>query len=107
MPTRSILPNSAPHILLPMTGAHGTLQVTWHADLDSHVLWFGDSPIASHHNGYSCHLLAERILKVWAGERDVVHALEQHQYILRCGGMACSVESFLHIACLGQTTSET
>lgn len=76
--TRSILPNSSNVILVPM--ARG-LQICWHEELDSHVLYHGDKRIAGHHNGFSCHELAVRML---AG--DLKHTLAQFDYVTACGG---------------------
>lgn len=82
----SFLPNSAPHILQPLTGKHGTFLVKWIPELDSHALFFGGLCIATHHNGFSCHNLAQRLLDVWDGKREPEYALQQFDYILRCGG---------------------
>lgn len=94
----SILPSSEPRILQPMQGAHGTLQVRPLPELDTHGLFMGEQLLASHSNGFSCHNLAERILAAWEGKRDVEYALEQFDYILRCGGMGKSRESIEYIA---------
>lgn len=98
MTTRSFFPNSAPHILVPIKGAHGTLQVRWIEALDSHVLYFDASKIAAHHNGYSCFALARRIDAAWSGKGTAAHALEQYDHILRCGGMGASERAVAHIA---------
>jgi len=76
--TRSILPNSNSAILAPM--AYG-LQVRWHEELDSHVLYHGEQRVAGHHNGFSCHELAKRIL---SGNAE--RATAQFDYITACGG---------------------
>lgn len=76
--THSILPNSSAAILAPMPGG---LQTRWHDDLDSHVLYCGEKRIAGHHNGFSCHELAVRML---AG--DMKRTLAQFDYITACGG---------------------
>jgi hypothetical protein len=83
----SILPSSEPRILRPQVGAHGTLQVRPLPELDTHGLFLGESLLlAQHSNGYSCNVLAERILSAWRGERDVASAMEQFDFILACGG---------------------
>lgn len=74
----SILPNSSARILAPMPCG---LQVRWHEELDSHVLYQNERMIAAHHNGFSCHNLAERML---AGNLE--RALSQFDYITDCGG---------------------
>jgi len=94
MKTTSLLPNSAPHILLPMEGKGGTFQVVWWAEADTHALLFtkGDNTrlIATHHNGYSCHALAERIIS-----KDLESATTQLVFIRDCGGTAIlSLEQF-------------
>lgn len=59
----------------------GGLQVRWHDELDEHALYCGEQRIASHHNGFSCHNLAERML---AGNEE--RTLAQFDYITACGG---------------------
>ena len=78
MATRSILPNSSAQILQPMPGG---FQVAWGEDQDTHTLYRSGKALASHHNGFSCHNLAERILKGGAE-----HAVAQFDYIRDCGG---------------------
>lgn len=78
MATRSILPNSSAQILQPMSGG---FQVCWHEYLDTHTLYRSGKALASHHNGFSCHNLAERILK-----GDPERAVDQFDYIRDCGG---------------------
>lgn len=78
MRTRSILPNSDPEILKPMACG---FQVRWHDELDMHVLYHGEQRVAGHHNGYSCHELAKRILS-GSAER----AMAQFSFITACGG---------------------
>jgi hypothetical protein len=97
MNTRSILPNSSPDVLRAITGKHGTLCVKWVGELDSHVLYFNASPIASHHNGYSCRALADRIHAAWEGRASTDRAIEQAEYIQRCGGMG-NTDAVRHIA---------
>lgn len=74
----SILPNSSSAILQPMP--HG-LQVVWEEQEDKHVLLRDGERIAAHHNGFSCHNLAERLL---SGNAE--RALAQFDYIKACGG---------------------
>lgn len=59
----------------------GALQVRWHEELDSHVLYQGETRIAGHHNGFSCHNLAKRMLT-----GNFEYALAQFDYITDCGG---------------------
>jgi hypothetical protein len=79
----SILPSSSPKILTPIVCSFGTLQVKAQPELDTHSLFLGDTIIASHPNGFSCHALAERMQK-----GEWVRAMEQADYIVRCGGTA-------------------
>lgn len=83
----SLLPSNEPRILRPVETPFGTLQVRPLADLDTHALFHkherGESILAMHANGYSCHCLLERMVK---GDAD--GARKQAQYILDCGGMA-------------------
>lgn len=76
--THSILPNSSAAILAPMPNG---LQTRWYVDLDLYVLYHGETHIAGHQNGFSCHNLAVRML---AG--DMKRTLEQFDYIAACGG---------------------
>ena len=102
MAARSILPNTAAHLLQPLQGPKGhVLRVKWHPEFDSHVCYLNDSAIAAHHNGFSCFALAERILAVWKGERDAPHALQQFDYILACGGLGTRRESIEAVLALG------
>ena len=74
----SVLPNSSETILAPL--AH-SLQIIWCDELDRHVLFCGDAAIAGHHNGFSCHNLAIRMLS-----GRITYALDQFDYIKQCGG---------------------
>lgn len=94
----SILPSSEPRILQPMQGVHGTLQVRPMPELDTHGLYLDNLLLATHSNGFSCHALAERILAAWEGKREPAYALEQFDYILRCGGLGKDRETIEHIA---------
>ena len=110
----SILPSSEPRILQPITGKYGVLQVIPVEALDTYALQYtfprpkregdkGNEPdtytttIVTHPNGYSCHNLADRIIKVWNGEVADMHALKQFDYILDCGGMAKKESAFREI----------
>ncbi|MBP5855669.1 hypothetical protein KAJ83_01510 [Marivibrio halodurans] len=75
---QSVLPNSSAEILRPMDDG---LRVHWHSEMDLHVLYRNGQRIAGHHNGFSCHELAKRILA--ANPR---RAIEQFDYIRACGG---------------------
>lgn len=95
----SLLPSSEPRILQPLQGKHGTFQVKPLPELDTYCLFFNeDVLLAMHPNGYSCHSLAERILAVWDGSRDLKYALDQFDYILACGGLGKQRGSIEHIA---------
>jgi hypothetical protein len=74
----SLLPNWNEAILRPMPRG---FQVVWDDEADHHILYHEGAPLAAHHNGFSCHNLAERLL-AGAGER----AVEQFDYIKACGG---------------------
>lgn len=86
---RSLLPNSSPEILRPLRGLGGTFHVVWIEQIDAHCLFFNrdgedaSTMLATHHNGYSCHALAERII---SGDRKRIN--DQLEYIRRCAGTA-------------------
>jgi len=83
----SLFPPSDKSILQPVETPFGILQVRTIADLDTHGLFHkharGESLLATHPNGYSCHYLMEQLVK-----RNATRARQQIQYILDCGGMA-------------------
>lgn len=83
----SLLPSNEPHILQAVQTPFGTLQVRVIAELDTHGLFHkhkaGESLLATHPNGYSCHALLERM-----AAREIDRAVEQVKYILDCGGTA-------------------
>ncbi len=89
--TPSILPNSSPRILQPIVCAHGTCQIQWFPDLNSHGLLFqyhdsGDVVLlALHNNGHSCYGLAENIKA-----RDLPRASACLEGIRNCGGLGVS-----------------
>jgi hypothetical protein len=90
----SILPPSEPRILQPIETPFGTLQVRALPDLDTHALFHkhdrGESLLAMHANGYSCHVLLERMVK---GNVEAVR--QQAQYILDCGGLARNIDAIV------------
>jgi hypothetical protein len=57
----------------------GLLQVRALPEWDTHGLFLGEELLASHPNGFSCLVLAERI-------RDSDRARQQADYIVACGG---------------------
>lgn len=81
----SLLPSNEARILQPVATPFGTLQVRVIAELDTHGLFLkhasGETLLATHPNGYSCHVLLERMAK-----REIDRAVEQAKYILDCGG---------------------
>lgn len=111
-----ILPASEPRILTVMEGAHGRLQVRPIAELEEHGLFYdpgtptasghprGWTCLAQHANGYSCHALATRILAAWAAPEGIAraaaeeHAVDQHTYILRCGGLGRDADVIAAVA---------
>ena len=78
----SILPSNSSAILSPVDTPHGRLQVRVIPAEDTHGLFAVESGelLAKHPNGFSCHSLATRI-------RDGKGAVEQADYIVRCGGI--------------------
>jgi len=108
----SLLPSSAPHILKVMSGKRGAFQVRdLGDDLDSAGLFFKPVPclynpepkfglIAMHPNGFSCHDLAQRILKAWENPTEYLinRVIVQAQCILDCGGMCKSLDGIRFIA---------
>ena len=72
----------------------GVFQVVPDEPLDTHHLVFTcngvTTVIASHPNGFSCHVLAERIIK-----GDTQRIKGQVDYIIACGGSAKSVADIL------------
>lgn len=78
----SLLASNEPRILEPIPYKDGTLQVRVLVDDDTHGLYLGDELLAMHPNGYSCHVLAERMVK---GDNISIHA--QADYIVACGGV--------------------
>lgn len=91
----SLLPSNEARILQPIATPFGTLQVRVIAELDTHGLFHaherGESLMATHPNGYSCHVLLERMVK-----GDVEAARRQVQHILDCGGTARHVEHIIN-----------
>lgn len=87
----SLLPSNEPRILQPVETSFGTLQVRTIAGLDTHGLFHryaaGESLLATHPNGYSCHALLERM-----AAKNVSAVRDQVQYILNCGGTARHID---------------
>jgi len=81
----SIFSSSCPSILQPIPFKGGMLQVTPNYEDDTHHLVFleNDSKhiLASHPNGFSCHVLATTLVS-----NDFDEVKEQSDYIIRCGG---------------------
>lgn len=90
----SLLPSNCPRILQPVETPFGTLQVRVIAELDTHGLFHkhdrGESLLAEHPNGYSCHCLLERMQK-----RDHDAVRKQVEYILDCGGTARKMDHII------------
>ena len=100
-PEESVLPNSSPEVLQPLPGCGGIFQVVWMSQLGAHALLFQDSRsyvtlLATHHNGHSCRELASRMVA-----RETGRAVEQLEYIQRCGGTARSSEALYFIITSG------
>lgn len=91
----SFLPSSEPRILQPVETPFGTLQVRVIAELDTHGLFHkhaaGESLLATHGNGYSCHVLLQHMA---AGSIEGVR--RQVQHILDCGGTARHAQHILN-----------
>lgn len=82
----SVFGSNCPEILMPLVYRGGELVVVPDEGADTHHLEFrrgGEEVkrLASHPNGFSCRLLAERMIE---GSWEVV--VEQAEYIIRCGG---------------------
>ena len=94
--SRSVLPNSAPHILKPIQANHGTLQVGWIEEINAHGLFYtydetgSTCLLATHHNGHAVHRLAERL----TNGGDYAKAQKQAEYIRDCGGMTTGEDAF-------------
>ena len=99
-----------------LTGKHGQLQVRTLPDADTFGLFYqptsmdGETTgvydptrprdwtlLACHPNGHICKNLGERILAAWEGKGDGARAVDQFDYILRCGGLGRSLETILHV----------
>jgi len=79
-----------------VTVANGKLEVSWIDQIDAHGLFltFADGQImllATHNNGHSCLVLAERIE---TGNEERVIA--QADFIRRCGGTCASDTALLY-----------
>ena len=90
----SLLPSNEARILQPVVTSFGTLQVRVITELDTHGLFHkhaaGESLLATHSNGYSCHVLLKRMATETADR-----VADQVQYILDCGGTARKMEHIL------------
>ena len=93
-----------------MTGKHGKLQVRALPETDTFGLFYmaneledrpdlvrGWTLLACHPNGHSCKELAQRILSAWEGKGDSARAVDQFDFILRCGGLGRSLETILAV----------
>ena len=90
-----------------LTGKHGQLQVKPLPEADTFALFYLANPaegitrgwtlLATHPNGHSCKELATRILKAWEGTGDGARAIDQFDFILRCGGLGRSLEIILAV----------
>jgi len=93
-----------------LTGKFGRLQVRAIPEADTFALFYLANPLedrpelirgwtmlACHPNGHSCKELAVRILAAWEGKGDGGRAVEQFDFILRCGGLGRSLETVLAV----------
>jgi hypothetical protein len=93
-----------------MSGKFGQLQVRALPETDTFGLFYlanelADRPalirgwtlLARHPNGHSCKELALRILAAWEGKGDGARAVDQFDFILRCGGLGRSLETILAV----------
>ena len=93
-----------------MTGKFGRLQVRALPETDTFGLLYlaneledrpaltrGWTLLACHPNGHSCKDLAQRILAAWEGKGDGARAVDQFDFILRCGGLGRSLETILAV----------
>jgi hypothetical protein len=91
-----------------MTGRWGLLQVRALPDADTFGLFYlanevergrpdlvrGWTLLACHPNGHSCKELGQRILAAWEGKGDSARAVEQYDFVLRCGGLGGILRRF-------------
>lgn len=84
----SILASNNSEVLKPKKGIYGTFETRVMASEDTHALFFEGIRIASHPNGFSCDVLAKRLMTAWETGtlEDRKHAVAQFDYILDCGG---------------------
>ena len=93
-----------------MTGKYGRLQVRAMPEADTFGLYYFAEPIADrpklvrnwtllacHPNGHSCKELGKRILAAWNGTGDGARAVDQFDFILRCGGLGRDLQTILHV----------
>lgn len=102
----SLLPSGGPDVYRSKRGAHGDFETRPLPDLDTHGLFYarnsGDYAgqfilVAMHPNGYSCDELAKRILAAWESGKPE-RALQQADYILKCGGLSKDTETMRRLA---------
>jgi hypothetical protein len=90
----SLFNSSNDLILRPIPFGKAVFQVVPNEPLDTHHLVFSHNGkaavVASHPNGFSCHVLAERIIK-----GDTQRIKEQADYIIACGGTSKSLDEIL------------
>lgn len=84
----SILASNNSEVLKPKKGIYGAFETRVMTAEDTHALFFEGVRVASHPNGFSCDVLAKRILRAWetGAPEDQKHAMAQFDYILDCGG---------------------
>ena len=93
----SILPANNHLILRPIMVGQAVFQVVPNEPMATHHLIFtrdgvNSVIIASHPNGFSCHCLAERIIK-----GDIQRIKEQVEHIISCGGTSKSLDDILDL----------
>lgn len=105
----SILPGSDAAVLRPKAGLFGTFETRPLPELETHGLFYARAAgefagrftlIAMHANGHSCDELAKRLIAAW-DSGDAKPAIEQFQYLLRCGGLGRSVVAIAALAAGG------
>lgn len=95
----SLLPSNEARILQPVITPFGTLQVRVIAELDTHGLFHkhaaGETLIATHPNGYSCHELLKRMADRNTDRVTAERVARQVKHILDCGGTAQHLDCIL------------
>lgn len=91
----SLLSSNEARILQPVATPFGTLQVRVIAEVDTHGLFHkhaaGESLLATHPNGYSCHELLKHM-----EAQKIRHIMQQVKYILDCGGTARHLDHIIN-----------